>query len=178
MRLLRSLSVLLVTAAATIAVAMPDTAAERARKSATAHLEKGRELLADVAKLDTNAARLQSLDRALYFLRRSRTLLTGREGEAFDSLRADVSRDLVRALLDQAEIYYVRKSLSLAQKRAKEALAIDSEERRALELTKRIDTAKNTDIYEGKGTVAIQRIRERRAAAGLPLRDRGISTRR
>jgi hypothetical protein len=170
--------VLIVTAAATMAVAMPDSAAERARKSADAHLEKGRKVLAEVAKQKTNAARLQTLDRALYFLRRSRTLATAHQGEAIESLRANVARDLSRALLDQAEIYYVRKSLSLAEKRVKEALAIDPKDRRAHGLTERIDHAKKTDIYDGLGTAAIQRIRDRRAATGLPLRDRGITTRR
>lgn len=157
----------------------PDTAADRAMKRATADLEKGDEQLSKVSKLKSNAEKLQVLDRALYFLRKAHGVVPQGEEEAVVTLRARVAKSLVRALDDAAEIYYVRKSLTLAQKRNEEARAINSQDPRAHTLSEKIAEAKETDIYELiTGETAIQRIRDRRAQMGLPLRDRGPATRR
>jgi hypothetical protein len=94
-------------------------------------------------------------------------------------VRTDASRSLVRALDDEAEIYYRRKSLSLADKRVDEALGIQRDDPRARNLAAMIAAAKSTDVYDGNvGAVAVDRIRARRIAAGIPLRDRGIGNRR
>ncbi len=178
MRFSHCVSVVTLSALATLALAVPDESAKRSLAIATANLEKGDVLLAEVSALKTNASRLATLDRALYFLRRARKVAVAGEPQ-FERIRGDASRSVVRALGDEAEIYYQRKSLSLAQKRAAEALAIDPADSRARNLIGRIEAAKSTDIHSNDmGSTAIGRIRERRAAAGIPLRDRGIGSRR
>lgn len=178
MRLSHVLGAVALLAVSSFASATPDPAAERRLASATISLEKGDRLLGEATKVKTNAGRLNALDRSLYFLRRARTLAPAGESR-FATVRTSASTSVVQALGDQAEIYYQRKSLSLATKRVDEILAIDANDPRARNLAGMIASAKSTDVYAGGvGTVAIQRIRERRAAAGIPLRDRGLGGRR
>jgi hypothetical protein len=179
MRLIRFVGAAVVSATAMLASALADPAQDRITAQAAANLDKGRNVLAEDRTDHTNAVRLQTLDRALYFLRRSRSLaVAGRSGR-LDDVRTDASRSLVRALDDEAEIYYRRKSLSLADKRVDEALGIQRDDPRARNLAAMIAAAKSTDVYDGNvGAVAVDRIRARRIAAGIPLRDRGIGNRR
>jgi len=159
--------------------AADDTTTDRTMKLVAANLEKGQELLNQARKEKTNGAKLDALDRALYFLRRAHSTTPKGEADASGVLRRDVDATLVRALDDQAEIYYARKSLSLAKKRDQEALAIDRQDARARVLADLIYQVESTDIFTAyQGTIAIQRIRDRRAAVGMPLRDRGLTGRR
>lgn len=179
MRMLRFAGALVLSAAATFALAGPDQSAERALKAASASLEKGTDLLAASSKDRSNAARLDTLDRSLYFLRRARKQASGGAGASFDTVRADASQSLVHALDDQTEIYYRRKSLPMAQRRIDEALAIDPSDARARNLNTLVAAAQSSDVYSDNiGTVAYQRIHGRRAAIGVPLRDRGPGMRR
>jgi hypothetical protein len=154
----------------------PDAAQERQLKAANAYLEKGREQLERTAKLETNASRLDALDRALYLLKRARS--TAGTAAELAEFRDSVDTETVRALDDQAEIYYARKSLTLAAKRTQEAMAIRPDDARAKQMADLIERAKSTDVWSNVGTVAARRIDQRRFAAGVPLRDRGFITRR
>jgi len=178
--LTRATAALLLCAAAGSATwAAADDTTDRTMKLMEANLGKGQELLSEARKEKTNGAKLDALDRALYFLRRAHSTSPKGEADASAVLRRDVDATLVRALDDQAEIYYARKSLSLAKKRDQEALAIDRQDARARVLADLIYQAESTDIFTAyQGTIAIQRIRDRRAAVGIPLRDRGLTGRR
>ncbi len=165
-----------------VAVAPPALAGakedERQAKRVRAHLARGEQQLAKVPGLKKNSTRLKTLNRTLYFLRKARKISTKEKGEQFSALTEKVNPVLVRALVDQGSIYYTRKSLKLADKRVDEALSIVPDDSRALRLKKAIRVARETDLYDQfDGTVGISRIRDRRAA-GVPLRDRGVSRRR
>lgn len=180
----RTMAALLICAAAsspTWASQPPVISKADARRleSAASNLEKGRRELTRVARADTNSERLYALDRALLFLRRARTTALKSNALPYMNLRENVDDDLVAALNAQTEIYYGRKSLNLAEKRNTEAISVDPRDPQARIYTDLIAEAKSTDIYtEYQGSVAVNRIRDRRADVGLPLRDRGIATRR
>ena len=157
----------------------PDPSASQKIRLATANLERGREQMATATTLKTNARRIDTLDRALYFLRRARAVTLPSTDSAVIEVRKDVESNLVQALDSQAQIYYSRSSYSLAKKRLEESLAIDPQDSQAQRLSEMIKDAESEDIYDKiQGRAAIDRIRERRAAAGMPLRDRGIANRR
>lgn len=163
------------------AFALPEPGPNRDRdmKLAQAHYEKGRAELGKVPALGTNARRLATLDRALYFLRRSRSVAMKAADPYFNDLTARVERDLVRALDRETEIYYERSSLSLARARNSEALALDPQDGPARNFAVMINAAENVDVADKyPGSVADRRIRDRRAAAGVPLRERGVGRRR
>jgi hypothetical protein len=85
----------------------------------------------------------------------------------------------VHAYTAEADIYWRRGSLKLARERVTSALAIDARDSRAVNLALLIKEAEATDIYtREQGSQFVDRIRQRRADAGLPLRDRGVSLRR
>jgi hypothetical protein len=163
--------------AATFASATPDQDLRRTLAQSAANMEKGDSLLAETSKLHTNAERLQTLDRALYFLRRARTLAVVGDPQ-FDKVRTDASQSTIRALDDEADIYYWRSSLTMAGKRVQEALAIDPTDTRSRALGDKIAAANASDLYEDVGGIELQRIRERRRITGIPLRDRGVGRRR
>ena len=90
----------------------------------------------------------------------------------------DAASGLVRTYTAQAEIYYNRGSLPAARKHNEAALAIDPKDGRARNLKVMIEAAEETDILDKSvGTVALDRIVERREAAGMPLRERGVTPR-
>jgi len=156
-----------------------DTAAERLLKDATVHLQKGEHELDRERRFVTPAGRLEVLGRAIRFLRQAQLETDKGTGEMFESVRVDVRRDLVRALDRQAAIFFERRSLTNAKDSTAAALELDPQDSWALNLSAMIQDAESTDIYEKyQGTAAVTRIRERRAASGLPLRDRGVSQRR
>ncbi len=170
MRLLFSI----LTMSLLLSVAFADKASDRLLKRVDAHVTKGKERVDGLSKLKTNAKRLKALDRSLYNLRTARKLAKGSQDEKVVALAKTADSELVRALNGQTEIYYVRKSLPLAKKRNDEALAVNPKDARALKLAKWISDALEHDIYEElRNTVAIQRFKARRRAAGVPLRDRG-----
>jgi len=158
--------------------AQSDAAQDRAMRLVAAQYQKGHDELAKVQSINSNTGRLHTLDRAIFFLRSARKGVSKNAPDAISDIRRNVDLDLANALNDQSEIYYTRKSLPLAEKRATEALAVIPGNARAAMMLRRIETAKERDIYDDLGTVAVRRIRDRRAAAGLPLRDRGLSNRR
>jgi hypothetical protein len=143
------------------------------------HADQADRQAARVRELATPAARLAAFERAvgLYQLawadgKRWRT-------DDFASVRRQINAGLVRAYDGESEIYYVRRSLPLAMDRAYDALDIDPQDPRAANLVVMIDDAARTDIYSKyQGVAAIERIRDRRAAEGIPLRDRGVALRR
>jgi len=99
--------------------------------------------------------------------------------DAFLAVRRQINADLVAAFVAESEIHYNRGSLPLAKKRAADALELDPQDSRALNLMVMIRAAETTDIYTRyQGSAAIDRIRARRAAAGMPLRDRGAARNR
>jgi hypothetical protein len=173
---------LVLAAGAAVLAAGPLT--DTQRKSAEAYLETAREKQARVAQLESYSGRLNTLDSAIYNLKRARSIVVSRDGEIAADLRARVDDALVDALLDQAEIYYVRKSFALARKRIADALAIESGNQRALSLADRVVTAESRGLFDDEtfGTVAARRILQRRnigvpvngRLAGVPLRDRNV----
>ncbi len=138
-------------------------AAVAAGKREQRYVKLGQAQLAGADKSKSNSSRLRRLRRATYYFKRA-----GKDGVP----------DLVRTLNRTAALYYDRKSLSLAEKRVKEALKLAPKDKDALALQAAIKKAKETDIYDSVGTVAINRVRARRLAAGIPLRNRGLAKRR
>jgi hypothetical protein len=173
------LQVPLLLAVASAAWAAPASASDRALANANAHLDKGLAQLVSVRSTDNKAMRLQTLDRAIWFLRQSLADVKRESGAEFTELRRGASQALVRALDAEADIHWQRKSLALATNRAVDALTIDSSDAFAWNILDMVADWKATDVYtNASGQAAIDRIRGRRAAAGLPLRDRGVATRR
>lgn len=124
----------------------------------------GQAQLDAVAKANSNASRLKRLRRAKLY---------------FERAKADGVDGLVETLNRLAGLYYSRKSLPLAEKRNAEALKLKPADKRALALQAAIRQAKEKDIYESvDGVVGIDRVRARRLATGVPLRDRGVARRR
>lgn len=167
----------LVFCAATFA--WPESASDRNVKLATARLEKGRGLLGSVSSKDSNASRLATLDRAIYFLREGRQVTVKEKGDAFVGLQKEIDANLVRSLVSEAEIYFERTSVPKAKQRVEEALTIDPRNPRALDLSAMITASESASSYSGsrvpagRETQEQRRIRERRAANGVTLRDRG-----
>jgi len=153
----------------------PITASDRQLKAAVADTEKGRDQLDRLLDANSNSSRLYRLDRALMFLRRSRvSTAKSPTTEGVARVRAETDRLMVRALTRAAEIDYSRRSLSRAEKRIDEARTIDPMDARVRVLHDMILEAKTHDVYtDFAGTVALQRIIDRRATFGAPLRDRG-----
>lgn len=144
-----------------------------------ARLQKGREMLSDVSSKSTNAARLGTLDRALYFLRGARTVVATSKGPGFGDLKKQVDTALVGALASEAEIYFVRTSITQAKDRIREAMAIDPQDASVRELHETIRAYENAQSSEQyQGTIAARRIADRRGAIGVPLRDRRMLDRR
>ncbi|MCZ6787127.1 MAG: hypothetical protein O7E54_08180 [Planctomycetota bacterium] len=139
------------------------TAAVAAGKREQRYVKLGQAQLAAADKSKSKSSGLRRLRRATYYFKRA-----GKDGVP----------DLVRTLNRTAALYYGRKSLSLAEKRINEALKLAPKDKDALALQAAIKKAKATDIYDSVGTVAINRVRARRLAAGIPLRNRGLAKRR
>src|SRR5262252_3288077 len=168
-----------VAASAAAAFAAPSTENARIFKLASTRLEQGEHEMTRARAFTTSSAKLQALDRAIVRLSQARTAAWTGDGPTFDALREFSFHDLVRAYETEAEIYFERKSLPLAQERNTQALSLDPTDSRALNLDVMIRAAKEQDIYDvNNGATQVDRIRDRRAAMGLPLRDRGISLRR
>jgi hypothetical protein len=173
------LSACVVAASAAAASAAPSTENDRIFRLATTRLEQGEHEMSRVRTFTTSTAKLQALDRAIVRLNQARTVAWSGDGPTFDALREFSYYDLVRAYDDEAQIYFERKSLSLARDRTNQALSLDPTDARALNLDVMVRAAAETDIYDANnGATQVNRIRDRRAAMGLPLRDRGISLRR
>lgn len=113
------------------------TNADRER-FASQFLERGTKTLCLVSSKDGNAAKLNKLDRALSSLRRARTEAAKCKGDRCDQIREEVNKRLVRTLDDEAEIFYVRRSLPLATERLTEALDIAPYDERSSNLLYRV----------------------------------------
>ena len=105
---------------------------------ASQFLERGTKTLCLVSSKDGNAAKLNKLDRALSSLRRARTEASKCTGDRCDQIREEVNKRLVRTLDDEAEIFYVRRSLPLATERLTEALEIAPYDERSSNLLYRV----------------------------------------
>ncbi len=139
-------------------------AAALAGKREDRYLTLGRVQFARFQKATSNADRLKRLRKARVF---------------FKKAKAGGVADLVKTLNHETGVYYIRKSLSLAQKRNAAALKLAPKDKTALRLRAAIAKAKKKDIYESvDGIVGINRVRARRLATGVPLRNRGRSRRR
>ena len=166
-------------ALAAAASADPPTESERLFRLASTRLEQGEHEMSRVRALSTNSAKLQALDRAIVRLRQARAAAWSGTGSTFEALRDYSFAGLVRAYDGEAEIYFARKSLSLASERNQQALDLDPNDSRALNLAVMIRAAQEADVYDvNQGQKALDRIRARRAEAGMPLRPRGVATRR
>jgi len=170
-------ALLLCVAPVTTAWSASESAIDRQVRSAATNTDKGRDQLDRVVAADSTSDRLYRLDRALVFLRRSRSATEKQpETEAVARVRSENDRLMVRALVDEAEIYLGRRSLSLAGKRIEEARSIDPTDGRVRVVGDMILQAKSTDPYtEYTNTVAMRRILDRRAVSvGVPIRDRSL----
>jgi hypothetical protein len=165
--------------AALAAPAAAETQADRDLKSATTRLEKAELIMSRAAKYERKAAQLYAYEQAVLLLIDARRTAAHWAGPAFESVWDDAASGLVRAYDAQAEIYYYRGSLPSARRHNEAALAIDARDIRARNLKVMIEAAEETDILDKSvGDVALGRIQERRAAAGMPLRERGVTPRR
>jgi hypothetical protein len=111
-------------------------------------------------KLVSDHQRLRLLERALVSLRNT----------------DDATQTRIDALTRIARIHLERGSVQLAKRYNSEALNQPIANLQALLLVTDIHLAEVTDIYEViEGQTAIDRIRDRRAATGAPIRDRGVA---
>jgi hypothetical protein len=173
--LLGAAAVLLMTGAA------PSFAgtAESDLKFATTHATQAERQMTRLRVMTTPAGRLAVLDRAIDLLQLAWSDASGRQTDKFIAVRRRINADLVTAFVGESEIHYQRGSLPLAKRRALDALELDPDDSRARNLIVMIRDAEATDVYDrNQGTAAIDRIRARRAAAGMPLRDRGAARNR
>ena len=167
----------LVLAAAALAPAA-ETQADRDLKSATVRLAKAERIIVRARDYERDAAKLYAYDQAANLFIGARKTAAHWSGPAFESVWDDAASGLVRTYTSQAEIYYNRGSLPSAKRQNDAALAIDPMDGRARNLKVMIEAAAETDILDKSvGTVALDRITERRAAAGMPLRERGVTPR-
>jgi hypothetical protein len=164
---------------AAAALGGPDTAVAERLATASARLQAGEHQMSLARSATTSAARLDAWRQAVTLLRQARIAAWTGNGASFETLQTDAYYDFVRALDGVAETYFARKSLSLAKDANDEALSIAPADPRALNLAAMIRSAEHTDIYDpNQGATAVERIRARRAASGMALRDRGIASRR
>jgi hypothetical protein len=167
MRLLGSLAL--------AAVLASGAEADRTLARAQAHGKRGREALAKAVGTE-GSARLHALRRAVYFLSRAEELAAKTTDV---KLKGAARRSLVDALVKQGAAHYQRRSLPRARASAERALALDPSNAKAKALLAAIRKAEDEDIFESvDGVVGIDRVRARRLAAGVPLRDRGVARRR
>lgn len=168
----------LVLAAAAFAPAA-ETQADRDLKTVTNQLARAERIVSRAPSYERKAAQLYAYDQAAALFIAARRGAAHWSGPAFEAVWDDAGTGLVRAYVAQAEIYFDRGSLTSARRQNEAALAIDATDGRARNLKVMIEAAEETDIWDkNNGGVAIDRISERRAAAGLPLRERGAATRR
>lgn len=164
--------------AAAAAPALAETQADRDLTGATRQLEKGEHILSLAAAYERPAAKLYAYEQAAETFVQSRRTAAHWSGPAFESVWNDASAGLVRAYDGQAEVYYDRGSLTLARRQNAAALEIDATDDRARNLKVMIEAAEQKDILDkANGQTALTRITERRAAAGMPLRERGVPVR-
>jgi len=160
---------------ALIALVAAGAEPDRTTARAEAHLKRGQQAL-DAAKAAKGAGRFHAFGRAVYFLGQSNELAT-KAGNA--KLLGEARKGLVDALIGRGAAYYERKSLPSAKADVLRALQLDPKSARAQALLAAIRKAEDEDIFESvEGVVGIDRVRERRLAAGVPLRDRGVARRR
>ena len=124
-----------------------DAKSARAMKLASACLSAGRHQLGRVAELDRTPAKLHALDRAIASLRRGLRAASTPAMIHLPSVRDAIADDLVRALDDQAEIYYARSSFPQARKRVDEALSVIPGDERSVALASRIVDAMAVGSY-------------------------------
>ena len=168
----------LVLAAAAFATAA-ETQADRDLKTVTNQLAKGERILVRAPSYERKAAQLYAYDQAVILFTSARRTAAHWSGRAFESVWDDAASGLVNAYVAQAEIYYGRGSLPSAKRQNEAALAIDPLDGRARNLKAMIEAAEETDILDKSvGDTALERIQERRASAGMPLRERGVPVRR
>src|SRR5262245_3407902 len=164
----------LVLAAAAFATAA-ETQADRDLKSVTNQIAKAERILVRAPAYERKAAQLYAYDQAVVLLTNARRTAARWSGAAFGSAWDDAAYSLVRAYDEQTQIYLDRGSLPSARKHNEAALAVDPLDVRARNLKAMITAAEETDILDkNTGGVAIDRIVERRQAAGMPLRERGV----
>ena len=169
----------LVFAAAAFAPAFADTQTDRDLKTVTNQLERAERILSRAPQYDRTAAQLYAYDQAATLFTSARRTAARWASPAFKSVWNDAAYGLVTAYVGQATIYFDRGSLESAKKHNDAALAIDPTDGRARNLSVMIEEAEEMDFFDKtQGQVAIDRIRNRRAGLGMPLRDRGVSTRR
>jgi hypothetical protein len=179
MKNLKLLAAALVLAMTPAALAEPPTATARVKKDVAARIAAGDRNIDRAHTAGTPASRLDAYDDAIREYKAARRTAVARNTDAFSKLRVSAERGLVHAYTAEADIYWRRGSLKLARERVTSALAIDARDSRAVNLALLIKEAEATDIYtREQGSQFVDRIRQRRADAGLPLRDRGVSLRR
>ena len=155
-----------------------DKAGERVLKNVQAHLTKGQEQLDKEAKQKRNSLKLRTLDRALYFYGRAEKLADKRSEAEFEAPKTSARAKRVEALNRQSRIYFERKSLEKAEDKAKAVLEIDKNNALAKATLALIQKERDEDIFDDLGNTAIDRVKARRRAAGIPIRDRGRARRR
>jgi hypothetical protein len=163
---------LLVLAAAVSA----DTPADRTLALARAYLKRGLEAVEAANSARTAGQRLHALARADFLLGRADGL-AAKAGDLGLESRARVA--LIDARIRKAAAYYERKSLPSAKETVLQALALDPSNAAAKALLAAIEKAEDEDVFDSvDGVVGIDRVKARRLAAGVPLRDRGVARRR
>jgi hypothetical protein len=164
---------------ATGASAVAESRADRGLRYVATHLDQADHMLDRARGYDRPAARLEALDRAITLARLAESGAARWSGDAALRLRREADATLVRALVGESEIYFQRKSLDLAKKRAVEAVERDPANARAANLLVMIDAAAAADpLVTYQGVAASSRILARREAMGMPLRPRGNVGRR
>lgn len=152
---------------------LPEKTPRHVRR-ARAYVKRGRQELERAQKKESNAQKLKTLDRALLYLRRARSFSDLSKHPELAGLEAEATTLLVTGLNRQARIYLDRKSLPLARKRVREALAANTMDPTAIELKKAVDAAEDgEDYFAGRETSGVeQRTRARRFRSSVPTTGR------
>jgi tetratricopeptide (TPR) repeat protein len=136
-------------------------------------IDRGEKDWARAQTFKNKSSQLDVLDQSIFKLKRARSFAARHDGIEFLRLQNDAEFGLVRALDDQAEIYYARSSYPKAAKKVGQALEIDPTNPRSLRIAAKIEAAQLSNPYQGGQA---SRMRDRRPLDG-PITPSGGSLR-
>jgi hypothetical protein len=143
------------------------------------HHTRGAAIIASALSEAKPAARLRALRRAVNHLQMALRFAPRVEGGSAGPVRKAVAADLIRASNGLTRVNLDRKSLERAKKWNALSLRHDPWDADARNLHREIRVADGTDLFDTvRGRTAIERVRERRRTAGIPIRSRGLARRR
>lgn len=172
---------LLVTFFCACVLAVPASAESQQRKDRVRTLvDRSHALHQELKKTASPTRKLSLLDRELDLLRRANGIVRVYEAaDKYGSLAQTIERRLIAALNAKTRIYIKRGALPQAVKANRAALSYRMTSVEALQLRHVLSSIASKDLFEEyEGQASIRRLRDRRAAGGSAVRDRGLARRR